>query len=621
MSTEHHSTCLDEKKEDEWIPLVAEQHPSKEEATVEATEGSASVGSKAYREEINLINDLLPPGVDHQAKVDSSNNDKRTSDPIQKVLQQISKSVEPLRTSLDENVKKLQGAVSEHVIPCLDKAKSVMDEHVKPHIDKAKTTVDENVGKHVKSHIETTQSAFQSLHSQTSKNWEGLSSTTQKLVDEHLKPGLENVKKGTTEGFETVKRSTVEGFDNSKRVLSDLPGHSRRALDQHLLPAMQNVKLETQRKMQTISAKSIQSYQNHVQPQVEKVHSVHAKYKSRYMGRAPGLFDEHESRFYMILVEASLRAFGKVLFCDNPVTGGLIWLAMLVGSPLVALCAVFSVASLTYMANFLNVAEPSVLRKGDFGVNSVLIGAGSAAFFQFQHPIFGWIGSIMMATFILPPITLVVYLHCTRSWIFRSTTDAPAMPTLLIPYNLVMVTFLMTAVLWDRTLLVVPAVETEATLTPHLGTAIMNGLTKVFLVQGVYSGVLVLIGTLLCSRILAGSMVVGSVVATLLGWVIGMPAAALNSGSAGYNAVLTTAAVVYFFEPSWTLVVVGVFVIVVCGLFEAAFTVFFWETLYVIMRSFAGVVPWWWRNCRLFYHFKFFSHNTYCCCVFLLLPN
>lgn len=151
------------------------------------------------------------------------------------------------------------------------------------------------------------------------------------------------------------------------------------------------------------------------------------------------------------------------------------------------------------------------------------------------------------------------------------------MPTLLIPYNLVMIAFLVMTILWDRAL-VVPAVE-ETTVSPHLISATMNGLSKVFLVRGVVSGWLILGGTLLCSRIIAGSMLLGSVVATLLGWGFGMPAFALNAGTAGYNAALTTAAMVYYFEPSWTLVVVGVFVVVLCGLFEAAFAVFFMDAV------------------------------------------
>lgn len=588
-----YSISPSEKKED-WIPIVPEKPSAEQETPEEASsttpedddEGdtaefvggikdtssttTSSTTSKDLTKEINIIQELLPPGVVHQVKVDSSNDEEKYSaseenHPVQKVLQQWSKSVEPLQKGLEDNVKKFQGAV---------------DEHVKPHFDKAKAAMDENVDKHVKPHLEKAQVAVQTIHSKTAKSWEELSSSTRNLVDVHVKPGIENVKKGTTEGFETMKRGTVEGFEKSKQVLSDLPGHSKRAIDEHVLPAVENVKLGTQKTIQTVSTTSIESYQKHVQPQVEKVHKVHTTYASCYMGRAPGLFDQNETRFHMILAEASLRAFGKVVFCDNPVTGGFIWLAMLIGSPIVALCAMSSVVSLTYTAKYLDLVEPSVLRKGDIGVNSVLVGAGSAAFFHFEHPFLGWIGSLMVASIILPPITLLVYLHCTRSWMFRSTGEAPSMPTLLIPYNLVMITFLITAVLWDRTL-VAPAMETETIVTPHLGQAIMNGITKVFLVQGVLSGVLVLGGTLLCSRILAGSLLVGSVVATLLGWTFGIPAVALNAGTAGYNAVLTTAALAYFFEPSWTLLVIGLFVIVLCGLLEAAVAVFFWDALYV----------------------------------------
>jgi hypothetical protein len=143
-----------------------------------------------------------------------------------------------------------------------------------------------------------------------------------------------------------------------------------------------------------------------------------------------------------------------------------------------------------------------------------------------------------------------------------------------------MLAFLITALFWERSLIAVAATE-ESEVERNLFLGIFNGLSKIFLVEGALSGVLILGGTLLCSRILAGSLLTGSIIATLLGWSFGLPAIALNGGVAGYNAALTTAAMAYFFEPSWILVVVGLFVVVLSGLFQAAFALLFWDALYV----------------------------------------
>lgn len=578
------STSPSEKKED-WIPLtedeIRELTPKKPEsstseaAMVESTTSptenseteetlSASASSKDLKGEINVIQelgDIVPPAS--------------KQDPfVQNVLK-----------GLDENVKKIQGAV---------------DEHVKPHFVKAKTVVDEHVGKHVQPHLEKAHESVKPHLETVSKNWQGFSSSTRSLVEEKVKPslegitkgtvegfetikkgtveGLENVKRGTAEGFENVKKGTAEGFETSKRALLDLPTNSKRAVDEHVLPAVENVKATTQKTLETISTKTVESYQKHVLPQVEKAHQTHTTYKNCYMGTAPGLFATEETRVLYIMAEACLRSYGKVAFCDNPITGGLIWFAMLIGSPFVALSSLSSVILLTYIAKYLQVVTDKDLRTGSLGANNVLVGAGAFAFLHFENAFVGWLGSLVLATFFLPPITLLVCLHCQRSSLFRGTEESTSTPMLHFPYNIVMMFFLATALFWDRSL-VVPAVVEDAELTVSIVPAIFNGLSKVFLVQKSYSGVLIFGGTLLCSRILAGSLLLGSLIATLLGWSIGMPAVALNAGVAGYNAALTAAAMAYFFEPSWTLAGVGFFVIVLSSLIEAVFAIFFWDAM------------------------------------------
>jgi Urea transporter len=47
--------------------------------------------------------------------------------------------------------------------------------------------------------------------------------------------------------------------------------------------------------------------------------------------------------WYVILQEGTCRSFGQVIFCNNPVSGSLIWLAMLLASPWTAICSVICV--------------------------------------------------------------------------------------------------------------------------------------------------------------------------------------------------------------------------------------------------------------------------------------
>jgi len=586
MSTETSSTSPTEKKED-WIPLTPEESEklspvknlvvsasSLDETTTADSEDSlpgglvASSSTKDLKKEVHIIQELgrLVPS-------------ESTQDPF----------VQTILRGLDENVKKFQGA---------------MDEHVMPHVGKARTVVDEHVGKHVQPHWDKAQENLRPHFDQVTKNWQTFSTSTRSLMDEKVVPGLEEfkkgtvvnfeqvkrgtvegfetVKKGTVEGIETVKKGTVQGFETSKQVLIDLPANSKRAIDEHVLPAVETVKIGTKATIDTISTKSIESYQKHVLPHVEKANEVHTTYKSCYMGRALGLFAEDESRPHVILAEACLRSFGRVTFCDNPVTGGFILLAMLCGSPSTAFSSLASVLSLSYCAIYLGVISDDDLRTGSLGVNAVLVGAGASVFLTFENPFLGWFGSLILATFFLPPITLLVHLHCQGSAVFKGADGSPGIPILLIPYNIVMLAFLIAALFWDRSLVAVTATaEATAAIETNVLLGVFNGLSKIFLVEGAFSGLLILGGTLFCSRILAGSLLAGSIVATFLGWSFGMPAIMLNGGVAGYNAALTTAAMAYFFEPSLTLAVVGLFVVALSVFSQAAISLFFWETLYV----------------------------------------
>lgn len=495
---------------------------------------STTSQSKDLKREIRIIHELIPPGVVHEVHVDASNDESTEPGPAKQVLDHFQKTIQPIQKGFTENVQKIQGAFDENI-----------GKRVKPHLDKANETI------------------------------QGIGTSTRSLVDDHVKPGWQSISRGTVEGFHTAKRSTVKGFEDSKALLIDLPNRSKRVMDDRVIPAVQTAKKTTQDTVENVKRQTIQSYQTNVQPHVDTVNRLHTTHGEKYMGRAPALFDPNETRWYMLMLEATLRGFGRVLFCDNPVTGSFILLAMFFSSPITCLCSLTSVVSTTYCAYYLDLAPLSDLRNGAIGSNAVLVGAGSGVFLYFRHPFFGWLGSLIVAAFVMPPFTLMVYLHCTRTWF-------TGIPPLLIPYNIVMISFLVAAILWDRTLVLPVEMFADNNHTGyHVGIACFNAVSTVFLVRGTFCGVLILFGALLCSRILVAAMVGGSLVATLLGMFTAMPEVTFNAGIAGYNAVLTSTALAFYFEPSWTLLVVGIFSIILCELFQVAFAAFFWDALYV----------------------------------------
>ena len=82
------------------------------------------------------------------------------------------------------------------------------------------------------------------------------------------------------------------------------------------------------------------------------VKAVTVTYAPYYTGTATGWASLAASpAWYFVLIEASFRAFGRVVFCDNPFTGMLILIGMLCSSPFAAFCALLG--ALTVSTNIV----------------------------------------------------------------------------------------------------------------------------------------------------------------------------------------------------------------------------------------------------------------------------
>lgn len=181
--------------------------------------------------------------------------------------------------------------------------------------------------------------------------------------------------------------------------------------------------------------------------------------------------------------------------------------------------------------------DRTLLRKGVLSYNAVLVGSGIATFLSFD-----WAGGWLVAIFVsalAAPVTLLAYIYTTS---FLSTP-------LLFPANFVLIVMLLSAMLWDATSVNVIVIVSEAPESLHILGALFRGMSQMFLVVGAFSGILIALGMLPCSRILAGAALAGSLLGSLGGcffWDV----AYVNFGMSGVNVALTCAALVYHVVPT-----------------------------------------------------------------------
>ena len=217
--------------------------------------------------------------------------------------------------------------------------------------------------------------------------------------------------------------------------------------------------------------------------------------------------------------------------------------------------------------------DKDTLESGQYARNAVLIGTGVVASFDFDFPETGNLDSevsiLLFLSVALAPATLLV----ESIWIKKVPSS---IPSLLLPYNIVLLATLVCAKGWNFAMATQIELEspTAGILLDEIERAhskfrileaVLNGLSKIFFVEGnSFAGFLILVGVLFCSRIVAASLLAGSFVSSfVLGYVVFQENHwYLNSGYAGFNPALCVAGIFFYLVPSWKLTGLAVFAIV-----------------------------------------------------------
>mmetsp|Transcript_12607 Transcript_12607/g.31761 ORF Transcript_12607/g.31761 Transcript_12607/m.31761 type:complete len:612 (-) Transcript_12607:227-2062(-) len=474
---------------------------------------------------------------------------------------------------LDETTKNIKGALDEHVVPKVDETrKSIVgayDVHVGPKVDETTKSIVGAYEEHVVPKVEETTKSIQGA------------------LDEHVVPKIEMAKENSIRTMETIttgsQRILTEVQENSKKGMEEVQKQSQAFLESSK-STMDGVAVQTKA---IVDEKIVPEFQKMVETSqgvVQKTAEEAQTYAPCYMGTAPGFTDLTTNNapttpWYFVLLEACFRAFGRVVFCDNPVTGIFIWLAILFASPLGAFCSMLSVMTANATAMYLDL-DTAILASGQYARNAVLIGTGIVDCFAFDFPETGNLKSgvsiLIFLSVALAPATVVV----ESIWMQKFSSS---IPSLLFPFNIVFVATIVCAKVWNfamatQILLEGPAVgmlldEIEKPPSKlYILEALFNGLSKIFFVEGGFTGFLILVGVLFCSRIVAASLLAGSFVSSfVLGYMVFEENHwYLDAGYAGFNPALCVAGIFYYFVPSWKLSGLAFFALVATVIVQGA---------------------------------------------------
>jgi len=232
-----------------------------------------------------------------------------------------------------------------------------------------------------------------------------------------------------------------------------------------------------------------------------------------------------------------LRSLGQVIFVNNPLSGAVLLLAILLESPWMALLAVVGTAGANLASRGFSLAR-GLRHQGIHGFNGTLVGCAAAAL--------GSIGStasagIWIVLVLLGSAATTLFLEAWgRRFHRRGSLPPLTLPFCLATWALLSLAGGLLPLAPDPAAL--PGSEALGTLQA-LALGLPRSFGQVFLCGKVSSGVLVLLATALASPLAAALGLLGALAGMAVALLQGASAASVAQGLWGYNGVLVAIAI------------------------------------------------------------------------------
>lgn len=240
---------------------------------------------------------------------------------------------------------------------------------------------------------------------------------------------------------------------------------------------------------------------------------------------------------FVRFLDTVLRGIGQVMLQRSSLAGLVFLLGIAIASPLFALGAWVGACAGTATAQYLGASRPAI-RRGLYGFNGAL--AGIALLYFLQPDWLTW-ACVVLAASGCTVLTAAIG-RLLRVW---------RLPALTAPFVLVSWCFFLTPTRFRR-LQASDSLPTAALPSSVVGEGpfgleslvdgVLNGMAQVFFQTGAITGVLFLLGLLLCSRQMAWAALLGSVIGLAVGWMLGASEEELSAGLYGFNSVLVAVA-------------------------------------------------------------------------------
>jgi urea transporter len=241
-------------------------------------------------------------------------------------------------------------------------------------------------------------------------------------------------------------------------------------------------------------------------------------------------------------VDYCLRGVGQVVFQNNPITGLAVLVAIWIYSPWVGFAGTLGLVVSTVTGLILGM-DRGAIRAGLYGFNGILVGLALATFLtsHWNGGVIGYVVAVSAFSTVLMASLAKIFLG---SW---------GVPPFTLPFNFATLIFLVAALQFKfghlglaphAPALVGHSVHTglRATATSasvinfsSVINAIFRGIGQLFFADKVLSGIIMIVGIAVCSRVSAIFALVGSIFGMLTAFVVGADGFSIYHGLWGFN--------------------------------------------------------------------------------------
>ncbi|AJC95191.1 urea transporter [Staphylococcus hyicus] len=241
-----------------------------------------------------------------------------------------------------------------------------------------------------------------------------------------------------------------------------------------------------------------------------------------------------------LLLQSFLKNISQVVLLENVWTGLLILLALWIGDWKVGLAAMIGSAMSLLTAPMFGYSRAEI-HAGLSGFNSVLVAIALSIFM-----VMTWqtVMICLIATIIVMPLSKAMQTVFQRYHLPELTA-----PFVLITWMILLMNqqfkFLRSTV---NVLPLKHVAKIDVSQPLHPIAAFFNGISQIFLVENVISGILIIIAFFIASRWAGIFVIIANLLAMTFVYVLGSDMMALNHGLFGYNLILTVMAMAVTFR-------------------------------------------------------------------------